>query len=113
MERCFKEIIGPSVFLGPYKGYAIRYHGGSAVVSKENFDFRQEEPEITKTPVGYNTPTGVYYYKRGNSSPVSLNCWRVAVFRNGCPETAKVRRRIEDRLRKDSLAVAIAAAWIK
>lgn len=79
----------------------IRYHGGVAVVRERSFDFRDDKPEIKKTPVGYDTPFGNYFFQRGCSTPRNLETFWVSVYPDGDLETKRVRRSIEDNLRKN------------
>ena len=90
--------------------YVATYHGGSIIVSEASFDFRNEKPPLASETIGYNTPNGVYYFKRECSNARNLECLQIQVLRDGAEETAKLRRKVEDGLRKHTFMLAKAVA---
>ena len=89
----------------------VRYHGGVAVVRQASFDFRDDKPELETSPVGFNTQFGTYYFRRESSNPRNLETFLISVYPDRDEQTIKVRRQIEDSLRKipEFLGRAIAA----
>lgn len=89
-------------FESPISGEkVVRYHGGVAVIEKMHFNFQDEKPTLETNPIGFDTPNGVYFFRRDCSNPTYLETYQVTVLRDGSEETKKLRRSIEDRLRKN------------
>ena len=93
--------------------YVATYHGGSIIVSEASFDFRDEKPPLSAEKIGYNTQNGMYYFKRECSNTRNLECLQIQVLRDGSEETAKLRRKLEDGLRKHTFMLAQTVAVLK
>ena len=78
------------------RNIVVRYHGGVAVVTEESFDYRDSNPKIETSNIGYNTQNGTYFFRCEESNTRDLFTFMVVVYQDGHKETEKARKRAKD-----------------